>query len=337
MCCSNCFHDRWIEAFVARKSDTTGTCPHCGSENVLVIDPAELAEKFEGLLDAYSIRAGGAPLVKLLNEDWQLFALDDVKAARLLRDILGDAATHNYAPRRGTTDDAAIRWAELKSELKNTNRFFPKNAPDRDQFASVIGELVSTDVPNELFRARIFKNERVFELNDLRAPPADVATDGRANPVGIPYLYLASDVDTAISEVRPSKASRVAVAKFSRYGDPLTFIDLSDPRGTLSPFAVDADRIGEVRASMDFLCALGKELSTPAAPHRANIDYLASQYLCELVKSIGYDGVIYTSSLTSGRNFAVFDPAAFEPKGTIDIYAVTSTDVTFELETTPEE
>lgn len=321
---------------VELRSTQTGTCPHCGTENAKLIDADLLTEQFEGLLEVYSIRAGGSSLVTLLNSDWQLFAVPDDRAQALLRDILGDAADYRYAPRRDTlVDDAPKRWAALKSELEETNRFFPANAPDPEQFAAVIEYLVSTDVPQELFRARLFKSEKNFELTDLCAPPAEVVADGRANPIGIPYLYLASDVETAISEVRPSKGSRVAVAQFELAGDAPVFIDLSNPRGTISPFTVGAERIGELRASMDFLCALGAELSRPAAPHRASIDYLASQYLCELVKKIGYHGVVYKSSLTAGRNFAVFYPDRFRPIGAIRVFSVTATSVAFAEEIRP--
>lgn len=35
-------------------------------------------------------------------------------------------------------------------------------------------------------------------------PLSNSASEGRANPKGIPYLYVATDKETAMSEVRPS-------------------------------------------------------------------------------------------------------------------------------------
>ncbi len=45
-------------------------------------------------------------------------------------------------------------------------------------------------------------------------PQIDRATEGRANPTGIPVLYLASSEQTAISEVRPWIGSELSVAQF---------------------------------------------------------------------------------------------------------------------------
>jgi CspA family cold shock protein len=58
---------------------------------------------------------------------------------------------------------------------------------------------------------------------------------------------------------------------------------------------------------MDFLCRLGEELTKPVFPHKAHLEYLPSQYLCEFIKSLGYDGVLYKSSLGDGDNYAIFD------------------------------
>jgi hypothetical protein len=46
-------------------------------------------------------------------------------------------------------------------------------------------------------------------------PIPDKATDGRANPRGIPCLYLATKKDTAVLEVRPLIGSYVSVAQFA--------------------------------------------------------------------------------------------------------------------------
>ncbi len=51
-------------------------------------------------------------------------------------------------------------------------------------------------------------------LEQLGAPPAQLAGHGRLNPRGIPYLYLASDELTAISEVRPWKDAELTLAEF---------------------------------------------------------------------------------------------------------------------------
>jgi len=58
---------------------------------------------------------------------------------------------------------------------------------------------------------------------------------------------------------------------------------------------------------MPFLTLLGNELSKPIIPREANLEYLPSQYLCELLKDIGFNGIIYKSSISDGNNYVIFD------------------------------
>ena len=50
-------------------------------------------------------------------------------------------------------------------------------------------------------------------------PPVRNPSEGRVNPRGIAYLYLANDRKTAISEVRPWSGSLVSVAAFKTTRD----------------------------------------------------------------------------------------------------------------------
>ena len=58
---------------------------------------------------------------------------------------------------------------------------------------------------------------------------------------------------------------------------------------------------------LEYLNKLGQELSKPVIPREANLEYLSSQCLCELIKHFQYDGVIYKSSIGVGDNFAIFN------------------------------
>jgi len=66
-------------------------------------------------------------------------------------------------------------------------------------------------------------------------------------------------------------------------------------------------RSEQLRADIAFLERLGDELTRPVLPRGAAIDYLPSQYLCEFIKKVGYDGVVYRSSVSEGINLALFD------------------------------
>ncbi|HHM4207642.1 TPA: RES family NAD+ phosphorylase, partial [Klebsiella pneumoniae] len=139
------------------------------------------------------------------------------------------------------------------------------------------------------------------------------ASHGRANPTGIPYLYLGSMPDTAISEIRPHTGEIATVAEFE-IPEELIIVDLREPRKHVSPFVLsDAQEIGKMRADIPFLEKLGEELTRPVLPRSAAIDYIPSQYLCEFIKKIGFHGVIYRSSVSEGINLALFDPTLATP------------------------
>jgi hypothetical protein len=141
----------------------------------------------------------------------------------------------------------------------------------------------------------------------MKKPPQKVATNGRANPHGIPYLYVASTIETAISEIRGHKGESVTVAEF-QISRKLELVDLREPINTISPFALnDENEIELLYKNMPYLTLLGNELSKPVIPREANIEYLPTQYLCELLKHTGYHGIIFKSSISDGNNYVIFD------------------------------
>ena len=64
------------------------------------------------------------------------------------------------------------------------------------------------------YRARVHESKLL--IDQMRAPPSITVTAGRANPIGISYLYLAENEKTCIAEVRPSNGSLVSVARQSK-------------------------------------------------------------------------------------------------------------------------
>jgi RES domain-containing protein len=137
-------------------------------------------------------------------------------------------------------------------------------------------------------------------------PPAKKSTNGRANPIGIPYLYVASTPETAIAEIRGHKNEIISVAKFE-IEENLELADLRDPRTTVTPFGIDDEELELIYTNLPFLELLGEELSKPIIPSEANLEYLPSQYLSEIFKHIGFHGIIYKSSVSDGDNFVLFD------------------------------
>ena len=61
-------------------------------------------------------------------------------------------------------------------------------------------------------------------------PLLDRASEGRANPTGIPRLYMATDRDTAMAEVRPWIGSHISIAQM-KTRRPLKLLDCSAKGG----------------------------------------------------------------------------------------------------------
>ena len=334
-CCPECFGDRNIRKEIHFKSIETGRCSYCESENVRVLAPSQLSDKFELLIAAYRPDPKGALLVQWFREDWELFVhpcMDDSRVKDLLATILddGEIVRQTFSPTNDLDAARLSEWEKLRDELMYHNRFFPSTTIDLKRLELLLSHLTLDDdeVPNLWYRARIQNGDAAFTIADMGVPPKRTAPHGRANPAGIPYLYLGSTQAAAISEIRPHTGERACVAAFRTHN--LKLVDLRRPRKMVSPFLLeDAEDIGRMRNDLPFLEQLGEELTRPVVPQAAAIDYTPSQYLCEFIKKCEYDGVIYRSSVSDGINLALFDPARAQ-SGDVMQYQVTrvSVDVT---------
>jgi len=333
-CCAACFGDRGLEkSIIPSRSTVIGTCSYCASTGRIVLEPAHLSDYFEVLISAYRRDPGGKLLVQWFRSDWGMFEhprMDDSRAKDLLAEILddGEIVRQPFSPAPASEADWLVAWEKLRDELMYHNRFFPDANVDLERLALLLSPLLldPDEVPQQWYRARIQAGDTAFPIKDMGAPPNRIASHGRANPAGIPYLYLGSTPETAISEVRPHTGEMACVADFATPRD-LKLVDLRNPRKMVSPFElVDADQILRLRSALPFLERLGEELTRPVLPQAAAIDYTPSQYLCEFIKKCGYDGVIYRSSVSDGINLALFDPAR-ATVGTVAQYAVTRVSV----------
>lgn len=314
-CCASCFGDRQLaKATIPRLTDSVGNCSYCETANVELVEPAKLRDSFELLIGIYEPSENGKLLVEWFKDDWQMFdhpKMDVQRAKALLADILddGEIVRKPFAPSARYTSDALQRWEQLRDELMYHNRYFPGAQIDLARLRVLLAKLPALDLPTNWYRARIQTGEEPYPIGEMTAPPNQIAGHGRANPPGIPYLYLGSTPATAVSEIRPHTGERASVARFSVPAD-LKAVDLRAPRQLVSPFLEeDVNLVGLMRVDIGFLERLGEELTRPIVPSGAAIEYVPSQYLCEFIKNAGYSGVIYRSSVGDGMNLALFDPA----------------------------
>jgi hypothetical protein len=311
-CCPNCFSDNFLQRHINAVSKKKGKCSFCKTDNTTLIKPDELFDRFEPLLDLYEKDRNGVALNELLQVDWNVFAITANRIQqKLLKSIScnSDLLKVKYNPVFLIEQKNVEQWEKFREELKHRNRFFPNDAPDKSKlepFGKYIGVILNKG-SQKFFRARINISDKPYKISQMSNPPKNLVSNGRANPIGIPYLYLTSSVDTAISEIRGNKGEIVTIAEFIMNKD-LELADLRDPKNTISPFELNEENELElIYKNMPFLTLLGNELSKPIIPREANLEYLPSQYLCELLKNIGFHGIIYKSSIANGNNYVIFD------------------------------
>ncbi len=327
-CCSHCFKDTFLTQQIRSLSTLFGSCKYCNANEVALVEPIILRDYFELLLGIYCEDPKGQTLVEWCKSDWELFVdLDNAHCKELLADILddGEIVRKKYRPVVPEDGNSLERWQRFREELKHQNRFFPKNAPDTNLLEYFLRMHLCADesaIPDILYRARIMDSNLPYPPDEMGKPPKNISTNGRANPAGIPYLYLASDIDTAITEIRPHTSERVCVAEFKVLLKPLV-ADLRNPRKTISPFSSlsDEESITSLRNEIGFLCQLGEELTRPVLPKAAHLEYLPSQYLCEFIKHLGFGGVMYRSAVGTGTNFAMFDEESLQV-GVVETYTI---------------
>ncbi|WP_104177907.1 RES family NAD+ phosphorylase [Cryobacterium sp. Y50] len=269
---------------------------------------------------SYEIVDDGESIIKLLTDEWNFFdgsGLKPASAKELLADVLddGELVRKSFAPIQYSAGGNLRRWEDLRDEMMHRNRWFLDDPMDMDRIAELLGQLIASSKSfdqSTWYRARLMSSDDPYPLSEMNAPPRHLAGHGRANPAGIPYLYLGSTPTTAVAELRPHTGEKACIAEFEL--PELKFADLRNPRKLTSPLVGDESEIIRLRADLPLLERLADELTRPVHPRGAPYEYIPTQYLCEFIKSCGFDGVVYRSSVSSdnGINLALFNPEAFE-------------------------
>jgi hypothetical protein len=150
-------------------------------------------------------------------------------------------------------------------------------------------------------------------LRNRMKPLSGRATDGRANPRGIPCLYLATSKEAAMSEVRPWIGAYVSVGQF-RTRRALTVVDCARQHNE-RPFFFDMEDYNREpspeKRSQAVWAHIDRAFAEPMTRSDDQADYAPTQILAELFKKAGIEGVVYKSNFgDDGFNIALFDPEA---------------------------
>ena len=138
-------------------------------------------------------------------------------------------------------------------------------------------------------------------------PLVNSASEGRANAKGIPSLYVATDKETAMSEIRPWLGSVMSVGQFKVNKDLkiVVFATEKTEKSISHHFYFSEPSEAEIIESVWF--HIDNAFSRPTKVSDLKSDYAPTQIISEFIKSKGYDGIAYKSSLGNGHNIALFD------------------------------
>lgn len=328
-CCSECFSSPYLKDIINRNA-IKGNCEFCLSIDVCVYDTNDLSLIFQNILDLYSVNNEmGSKIEFQIEIDFpnKIFSQKIVEKSRneLLKSIIRndfESYSHlfdnnviftfiNDSVVENLINPLQISWDKFANEIKSTNRFHIQNTLDLDKLKVLLNRYNKPIYKGKVFyRGRISSNKG-FDVFSMGNPPSEKTKSGRANPTGISYLYVADQLETTLYETRASLLDYISIGEF-RLKENIKVVNL---RGDLyDPILLaENEELEDFMIHLPFITKLEQELSKPNRRNDVELDYLPTQYLSEFIKSIGYDGVEYQSSLYSeGYNLAIFNVDKFE-------------------------
>ena len=214
--CKECFADEEMRKEVENNSIDEGKCDVCGKTGKRC-NLSVFADFFVSVFPLFKKDANSEDtIISILERDWNVFS-NSMCAKTILNEIIHtNAIPISIDDKVSYTDDIINRvnvWDQLKKDVKENYRYFV----DHDRFDDYVDLSPSSELKEGtlLYRARIIpEGKKKLKSKDMGCPEKGKATAGRANPLGIPYLYLCRDEKTTYYEVRSVYLDRLSIGKF---------------------------------------------------------------------------------------------------------------------------
>lgn len=311
--CKDCFFDEELRSEINANAVIDDICDVCGKQSK-VMDFSEFYGFFTTLLELYSPTVNSSKtIVDIIQEEWHFFKDKDVAMVLLADVIQANNLGYSIADFVDYTDDICIRvavWDRLKTSVKEKSRFFT----NMDEFAqyNYLTAGKSLHVGQKLYRSRITPvGQKKIKCDKMGCPPKELATAGRANPIGIPYLYLSDSAKTTYFEVRAVYLDKLSVGTF-RIERELELVDFIYDVNLFLAYNDDTTSLKEIVIKKKIIDAISEDLSKPLRRYDSELEYVPTQLICEYCKRIvGADGISFESSLhKGGRNYVLFDDSS---------------------------
>jgi hypothetical protein len=218
-------------------------------------------------------------------------------------------------------------WSFLRFSESVRHRYRYTRSAEVDEFLAALvdsSESRTKSLPagSALWRAQLgtATAERTFEEpdqticyeEDVPLPPdrmvplRHAAHEGRVNPKGIPCLYLATDKETAMAEVRPWLGAKMSLASFRTERD-LRVVDCSVHHNAKPDLDVLFGDPSPEQIIEGIWAQVDRAFSEPTHDNPATAGYVPTQVIAEAFRQRGLDGVVYRSRLGPGYNLGLFD------------------------------
>jgi hypothetical protein len=312
--CAACFSDKELKSFIS-SSRRIGDCDCCASKHESLMDLPELLDFFQELLQNFRVCDKGMPLSKKIQSDWSFFSSHS-NANKILSLVLPDLLTDVISPAINVdyTEDIIENynhWEMLKEELKWNNRFIVNLGRLEDLgWDGFFDTQFKLTKDIELYRGRLHhqSGRKIYGPEEMSCPPKENATGGRANPLGIPFLYLCDNLQTVLYEVRASYLDELTIGTFQLNAstDSAVIVDFTEDTSLFQSNSSSINKIIKGKLLRDLI---SQDLSKPMRRYDSELEYIPTQFICEFIKVYtGACGIRFKSSLhPSGNNIVMFD------------------------------
>ncbi|WP_100404257.1 RES family NAD+ phosphorylase [Bacillus solitudinis] len=335
LCINCCSFKSAFSILYEHSSVDIGNCYFCTSHNVQLIEVCDLEEYFFEILNAMYVSKG--------EEDWssgehtveQIIdrqIIENHPNRKELVEVIFQGLNSKH-PHLFETKDKQFRkkafiwdtrtrrnlsneikeWGKFKEVLTKENSFFPQNVMDKSELFEMLEQLIPTlkiklKENHRLYRVRI--GEDILKEN-MSMPPNEIAREGRLNPRYISVLYTTEELETALAEIRPTYNDKLTVAEINTTED-IEVIDFTLGFNLYSFIAKNTKEnfINNGRLTyyniINLIEVINGTISKLANQSDNYRDYLPTQYISMYIKSLGYDGLAFKSSVHSGKNIVLF-------------------------------
>lgn len=148
---------------------------------------------------------------------------------------------------------------------------------------------------------QVIEKDKLTGFDDFnsREPLIGIGGAGRNNIAGVSYLYVASNPETACTEIKPQLGDLISLATFELL-EPLEIIDFASEKA----FQKEETKLYNMSMGIFFT----KLMFRFCEPVKDKSDYRATQIIADYLRKTGIDGIAYKSYQTPGGcNYTFFN------------------------------